>query len=153
MIGQKAPYFKLKDSDKNDVSLDHFKGKNLVLLFIPAAFTSTCTKEFCQMRDELSFYKELNAEVVGVSVDSLFVLNKFKEEQNYNFTLLSDFNKEAATAYNAIYQSWYHDMRGVAKRASFVIDKDGIIRHAEVLENAGDYPDIAAIKNTLATLN
>ncbi len=150
--GQKAPLFSLRDSDKNIVNLADLRGKNVVLLFFPAAFTSTCTKELCQTRDELSFYNDLNATVFGISVDLPFTLAKFKEEQHYNFTLLSDFNKEASTAYNSIYNEWILGLKGVSKRASFVIDKEGIIRHAEVLENASEYPNFAAIKETLAKL-
>ena len=151
-IGQKAPEFALKDSDKNLVTLSSFKGKNVVLLFFPAAFTSTCTKELCQTRDELSFYNDLNAVVFGISVDLPFTLAKFKEEQKYNFGLLSDFNKEASTAYEAIYHEWIHGLKGVSKRASFVIDKEGIIRYAEVLENASEYPNFDALKDTLSNL-
>lgn len=150
--GQKAPLFTLPDSDKKMVSLADQKGKNVVLLFFPAAFTSTCTKELCQTRDELSFYNDLNAVVFGISVDMPFTLAKFKEEQKYNFSLLSDFNKEASTAYKAIYQEWSCGLKGVSKRASFVIDKEGIVRYAEVLENAGDYPNFDAIKATLSKL-
>lgn len=151
--GDKAPEFTLVDSDKNKISLSAQQGKNVVLLFYPAAFTSTCTKELCQTRDELSLYNDLNAIVFGISVDMPFTLARFKQEQNYNFPLLSDFNKEASMAYEAIYHEWIHGLKGVSKRASFVIDKDGIIRHAEVLDNASDYPNFDAIKNTLKSLN
>ena len=150
--GQKAPSFTLPDSEKKMVSLADQKGKNVVLLFFPAAFTSTCTKELCQTRDELSFYNDLNAVVYGISVDMPFTLAKFKAEQNYNFTLLSDFNKEASTAFGAIYDVWSCGLKGVSKRASFVIDKEGIVRHAEVLENASDYPNFDAIKAALSKL-
>lgn len=151
-VGQNAPLFSLKDSDKNLVSLADQKGKNVVLLFFPAAFTGTCTKELCQTRDELSFYNDLNATVFGISVDMPFTLAKFKELNNYNFTLLSDFNKEASTAYGCIYNEWIHGLKGVSKRASFVIDKNGVIQHAEILEDAGSYPNFDAIKAALSKL-
>ena len=122
------------------------------LLFFPAAFTGTCTKELCQTRDELSFYNDLNATVFGISVDMPFTLAKFKEVNNYNFALLSDFNKEASTAYQCIYAEWIHGLKGVSKRASFVIDKEGIVRYAEVLEDAGAYPNFDAIKDALKGL-
>lgn len=150
--GQKAPLFTLPDSDKKMVSLADQKGKNVVLLFFPAAFTGTCTKELCQTRDELSFYNDLNATVFGISVDMPYSLAKFKELNNYNFSLLSDFNKEASTAYGSIYELWNLGLKGVSKRASFVIDKDGVVRYAEVLENASDYPNFDAIKATLTKL-
>ena len=150
-VGQKAPAFTLVDSDKNKVSLSDLGGHPVVLLFFPAAFTGVCTKELCQTRDELSYYNDLNAKVLGISVDGIFTLNKFKELNNYNFPLLSDFNKEASTAYEVLYAEW-NFMKGVSKRSAFVIDKEGIVRHAEVLENAGDYPNFDAIKNTLKSL-
>lgn len=151
-IGQKAPSFNLYDTDKQQVSLESLKGKNVVLLFFPAAFTGVCTKELCQTRDELSFYNDLNAEVLGISVDLPFTLGKFKELNNYNFKLLTDFNKEASIAYNVLCEEWILGLKGVSKRSSFVIDKDGIVRHQEVLENAGDYPNFDAIKETLKKL-
>jgi peroxiredoxin len=151
-IGQKAPSFNLYDTDKQQVSLESLKGKNLVLLFFPAAFTGVCTKELCQTRDELSFYNDLNAEVFGISVDLPFALGKFKELNNYNFKLLTDFNKEASIAYNVLYNEWILGLKGVSKRSAFVIDKDGIVRHEEVLESAGDYPNFDAIKETLKKL-
>lgn len=151
--GDRAPEFTLVDSDKNKVSLSSQKGKNVVLLFYPAAFTSTCTKELCQTRDELSMYNDLNAVVFGISVDMPFTLARFKQEQSYNFPQLSDFNKEASRAFGCLYEEWILGLKGVSKRASFVIDKEGVVRHAEVLENASDYPNFDAIKDTLKNLN
>ena len=101
-IGQKAIPFSLFDTDKNKVNLEDYKGKNVLILFFPLAFTSVCTKELCSIRDGISFYNNVNAQVLGISVDSLFTLNKLKEEQNLNFPLLSDFNKEASEAYGAL---------------------------------------------------
>ena len=97
-IGQSAPEFTLHDSDKTKVNLSDFKGKNVLLLFFPQAFTGVCTKELCAVRDDISRYSNINAEVIGISVDSVFTLNKYKEDQQYNFPLLSDFNKENCTA-------------------------------------------------------
>ena len=151
--GQKAPSFTLHDSDKKKVSLEDYRGKNVVLLFFPAAFTGVCTKELCQARDEMSFYNDVNAEVLGISVDLPFALGKFKELNNYSFSLLSDFNKEASEAYDVLCSEWILGLKGVSKRSVFIIDKDGIIRHKEVLENAGDYPDFEAVKKVLSTLN
>ncbi len=152
-IGQQAPAFTLYDSEKNKVSLADFKGKNVLLLFFPQAFTSVCTAELCATRDNIAAYNDANAQVFGVSVDSIFTLNKFKAEQSLNFPLLSDFNKEVSTAYNSIYTDWIFDMKGVSKRSAFIIDKDGIIQYAEVLESAGEQPNFAAIRQTLSTLN
>ena len=152
-IGQTAPAFTLHDSDKNKVTLADYKGKNILLLFFPQSFTGVCTAELCSLRDDIATYNNANAQVLGISVDSVFTLAKFKEEQKLNFPLLSDFNKEVSTAYDAIYTDWILDMKGVSKRSAFVIDKEGIIRYAEVLESAGDLPNFEAIKQTLATLN
>ena len=151
-VGQKAPDFQLPNQDKNMVSLSALKGKNVVLLFFPAAFTSTCTKELCQTRDELSYFNGMDAEVFGISVDMPFTLTKFKADNNLNFPLLSDFNKDTITVYGCKYDNWILGLKGVAKRSSFVIDKEGIIRFAEILENASDYPDFDGIKKALEGL-
>lgn len=151
-VGQKAPAFKLRDTEKNEVSLEQYKGKPVVLLFFPLAFTGTCTTELCSVRDDLAFYNNLDAAVFGISVDSLFSLKKFKEEQKLNFTLLSDFNKTASTAYDCLYAEFSNDMKGVAKRSAFVIDAEGVVRYAEVLEKAADLPNFDAIRKTLASL-
>ena len=91
--GDIAPLFTLKSSDKTDVSLSDYKGKNVVVLFFPLAFTGVCTTELCSIRDSKKDYENLQAEVLAISVDSLFTLNKFKEVEGYNFPLLSDWNK------------------------------------------------------------
>ncbi len=151
--GQMAPDFSLFNTEKIKVSLADYKGKNLVILFFPLAFTGVCTTELCTVRDNLNVYTSLNADVVGISVDSLFSLGKFKEEQQYNFPLLSDFNKETSQAYGAFYDEFVLDMKGVARRAAFVVDKDGMVQYAEVLESAGDLPNFDAIKEALSGLN
>ena len=151
--GQQAPGFTLYDSDKQKVNLSDYKGKNVLLLFFPAAFTSVCTQELCSTRDNIALYSKANAQVFGISVDMPFSLAKFKEEQKLNFPLLSDFNKEASTAYGCLYESFSVDLRGVSKRSAFVIDKDGIVRYAEVLEKASDLPDFSAIQKTLTGLS
>lgn len=150
--GDKAPHFKLFDTEKKEVSLEDYKGSNVVLLFFPQAFTRVCTEELCSTRDDLAFYQGLNARVFGISVDSVFTLAKFKEDQGFNFPLLSDFNKETSRAYGSLYEDWILGMRGVSKRAAFVIDKSGVIQYAEVLESAGDLPNFAAVKETLNKL-
>ncbi len=151
--GEKIPAVTLFDTDKNPVSLADTKGKNVVILFFPLAFTGTCTAELCNVRDNIASYNNTNAQVYGISVDSLFSLGKFKEEQNLNFPLLSDFNKEAAKAFGVLYDTFpAFEMQGVSKRAAFVIDKEGTIQYAEVCPTPGDLPDFAAIQKTLAGL-
>lgn len=152
-IGQPAPNFNLYDSDKKKISLNDYKGKNVLLLFFPQAFTGTCTKELCSTRDNIALYNQANAQVFGISVDSVYTLAKYKDDQQLNFPLLSDFNKEASTAYGSIYDVFNFDMKGVSKRSAFVLDKQGMVRYAEVLENAADLPDFTAIQKTLSTLN
>ena len=144
-VGDKAPDFTLKNTEQKEVSLKDFEGKNLVILFFPLAFTSVCTAELCEIRDNYAQYEGMNAEVVGVSVDSPFALAKFKEQENYNFDLLSDFNKEASEAYGALYEDLM-GLKGVSKRASFVVGKDGELKYATVLPSAGDMPNFDEIK-------
>lgn len=151
--GQKAPAFTLFNSDKKEISLTDFQGKNLIILFFPMAFTSVCTTELCEMRDNISTYADLKADVVGISVDSPFTLAKFREEQKLPFDLLSDFNKEVSQAYGSYYETFAMNMKGVSKRSAFVVDQNGVIQYAEVLESAGDVPDFQAVQATLASLN
>lgn len=150
--GDKAPSFKLIDSDKNEVSLSNYAGKNLIIHFFPASFTGVCTTQLCTVRDAISMYHNDKCDVVAISVDLPFTLAKFKELQNLNFTLLSDFNKEASTAYGAIYENWILGLKGVSKRSAFVVDGNGTIQYAEVLESAGDLPNFEAINETLERL-
>lgn len=151
-VGKPAPDFSLFDTDKNKVTLADCKGKNILLLFFPLAFTSTCTKELCAIRDDISRYSNINAQVMGISVDSVFTLKKYKEEQHYNFPFLSDFNKEVSTLYDSLYADWILEMKGVSKRSAFIIDKNGIVQYAEVLENAGEIPDFKLINEKLSAL-
>ncbi len=150
--GDKAPDFALRASDKSQVQLKDFQGKNVVLLFYPLAFTGVCTKELCLMRDSLADYENLGAQLLAVSVDSLYALDKWKKEQGFNFPLLSDFNKTVSKKYDVLYKTFVYEMKGVSKRSAFVIDGSGIIRYAEVLENAGEMPNFDAIKLTLKGL-
>lgn len=151
-VGQKAPDFTLFNTEKQEVKLSEQKGQNVLLLFFPLAFTSVCTAELCSVRDSLKIYESLKAKPFGISVDSLHTLKKFKEEQHLNFELLSDFNREVSNAYGAIYETFGYGMRGVSKRAAFVIDENGIIQYAEVLDNAGLQPNFEAIKETLTAI-
>jgi len=150
--GDKAPSFTLYNSEKKKVSLDDFKGKNIIIHFYPAAFTGVCTAQLCIMRDDMEYYTKLNAEVIGISVDSVFTLEKFKAEQNYSFNLLSDFNKQTIQDYGVYFENFAFGMKGVASRAAFVVDKEGFIQYAEVLDNPGNLPDFMAIKCALESL-
>jgi peroxiredoxin len=151
-IGDSAPSFSLYSSEKELVHLADLKGRNILLLFFPLAFTSTCTKQMCTMRDELDVFNDMNVDVFGISVDSLHSLAKYKETYQLNFTMLSDFNKETVKHYQVMYDEYSYGMKEVGKRAAFVIDGQGLIQYAEVLENAGNIPDDEAIKNAIRTL-
>lgn len=151
--GQSAPDFTLRNTEKEEVTLRGQRGSNVVLLFFPLAFTGVCTAELCSVRDNLESYNQLNAQVYGISVDSPFTLAEFRTQQNLNFPLLSDFNKEVSSSYGSLYETFAMGMKGVSKRSAFVIDKDGVVQYAEVLEDAGKQPDFNAIKQTLQELS
>jgi peroxiredoxin len=151
--GQEAPDFTLQNTEGEKITLSDYIGeKNIVLLFFPLAFTSTCTVEMCTMRDNMKLYNSLDAKIIGISVDSFFTLKEFKKTENLNFTLLSDFNKEVSENYGVLYED-YFGMKGVSKRAAFVINKDGEVAYAEVLDDSGNQPDYDAIQKTLSEIN
>jgi peroxiredoxin len=150
-VGDQAPAFTLFSSDKKEVKLEDFQGQNVVLLFFPKAFTRVCTAELCIMRDDIAFYQGLNAQIVGISVDTPETLADYKQDQHLNFTLLSDIDKAMSTDYASL----YHDEFGnktVSKRSAFVIDGNGTIQYAEVLENALEMPNFANVKAALGAI-
>jgi glutaredoxin-dependent peroxiredoxin len=152
-VGSTAPDFSLYSSDKEKVSLADYKNEKVVLLFFPLAFTGVCTKELCNIRDNIGIYNNSRAKVLAISVDSPQTLAKFKEDQKLNFPLLSDFNKTVSEKYGCLYETFSLDMKGVSKRSAFVIDGEGKIQYAEVLENAREEPDYEAIQKCLELLN
>ncbi len=139
-VGTTAPDFTLMDQDRQPVSLRDFRGKPVVLAFFPAAFSSVCTKELCTFRDALAQLNGAGARVVGISVDSFFALKAFHDQQHLNFPLLSDFNKQAIRDYG-VFNDDMIGLKGIAKRAVFVVDGAGVVRHREVLEDARNEPD------------
>ncbi|MEO9887340.1 MAG: redoxin domain-containing protein [Balneola sp.] len=148
-----APDFTLQNTNGEEVTLSSYQEKkNVVLLFFPLAFTSTCTEELCHTRDNLKIYSSLNAEILGLSVDTFFTLKEFKASQNLNFQLLSDFNKTVSKDYGVLYDDFF-GMHGVSKRSVFVINKVGEVVHSEVLENANELPDFEEIQKALIKLN
>ena len=150
-VGQKAPDFKLVGTDMSPITLADFKGKNLILHFFPLAFTSVCTAQMCTARDEENDYASLGAEVVGASVDSPFVLQKFSAENNLNFKLASDFNRTVSADFGVLFEEDFMGLSKFSKRSAFVIDGAGIIRYAEVTDGKS-LPNFEAIKQTLAEL-
>lgn len=151
-VGQTAPDFTLFNTEKKEVALSSLRGKQVLIHFFPMAFTSVCTEQLCHARDNMEAYSKLNATVLGISVDSLFSLGEFRKQQNISFDLLSDFNKETIRKYGIEIESFAFGMKGVSKRAAFVVDKEGIIRYTEVCPTPGDQPNYAAIKSTLESL-
>lgn len=153
LLNKKAPLFTLKNTLGENISLQEYIGnKNIVLLFFPLAFTDVCTKELCTVRDNLKIYDSLEAEILAISVDSHFTLKEFKQSQNLNFQLLSDFNKEVSQSYFVLNND-FNGMRGVSKRSAFVIDKEGMVRYEEVLEDASKLPSFYNIQLVLVGLN
>ncbi len=126
--------------------------RNRVLLFFPAVGTGVCTKEMCTVSEDWNSYDDLDAEVYGISVDSPFAQEVWAKANNITIPLLSDFNKEAIEAFGAKYDVWLpgvNDMKGVAKRSAFVFNRDGKLIHSEILENAGEIPDLDKVKEAL----
>lgn len=150
-VGSKAPDFTLTDQDREAVTLSALRGRPVVLAFFPAAFSSVCTKELCTFRDNLSKLNRAQAQVYGISVDTFFTLKAFQQDQRLTFPLLSDFNKQVIRQYDVFNEDMI-GLKGIAKRAVFVIDEDGIVRHREVLDDARNEPDYERLFSTLAGL-
>ncbi|MCS7083151.1 MAG: peroxiredoxin [Bacteroidetes bacterium] len=150
-VGQPAPDFTLYNTERQPVTLSQLRGKPVVLLFFPGAWTSVCTQEMCMVRDSWHEYEALAAHVLGISVDSPFALARFKADHNLPFELLSDFNKEVSRLYGTYREDFILGMKGVSNRAAFVVDPNGIVRYAEVLDNPGNLPDFASLKQAVST--
>jgi peroxiredoxin len=139
-VGLPAPDFTLMNQDRQPVSLRDLRGRTLVLVFFPAAFSGTCTKELCTFRDSLARFNDADAQVLGISVDTFFALKAFHEQQKLGFPLLCDFNKEVIREYGVFNEDMI-GLKGIAKRAVFVVDAAGIVRYREVLDDARNEPD------------
>jgi len=150
-IGEKAPDFKLITTELKSITNEDYTGKNVVLLFFPLAFTSVCTQEMCVANDDKSQYGELNAEVIGVSVDSPFVLQKFAAENELKFTMASDFNRTVSRAYETLFEDDFMGLTGFSKRSAYVIDKDGNLQYSETTDGKS-LPDFDRIKEVLKLL-
>jgi peroxiredoxin len=156
IVGDKAPDFTLPSftpsPDLVQVSMGGFKGKNLVLVFFPQAFTGVCTTEMCTINDNFSSYKDMNAEVLGISVDGTFVQKAFAAANNIKVPLLSDYNRVMIRAYDVVHPEFAHGQKETAKRAVYVVDKEGIIRYVEVTPTPGDQVNFDAIKAAVSAL-
>jgi peroxiredoxin len=154
-VGSKAPDFTLTNQDRQAVTLSEQRGRPVILAFFPAAFSSVCGKELCTFRDALGGLNAVsrsNAQVYGISVDTFFALKAFHDQQQFTFPLLSDFNKQVICEYG-VFDEDMIGLKGIAKRAVFVIDKDGTVRHREVLEDARNEPNYQKIYESLAALS
>ncbi|MBI3819268.1 MAG: redoxin domain-containing protein [Planctomycetes bacterium] len=155
-VGAAAPDFKLKGfaspeaAQMEEFSLSKYKGeRNVVLLFFPLVYTPVCTTEMCSIRDTISKYNDLRAQILGVSVDNPFAQKAWAKENKLNFPLISDFNKDMSRAYGAMYEELI-GFKGVSKRSAFVIDKKGVVQFAWVSDDAKQLPDFNAIQACLA---
>jgi len=151
-VGSKAPDFTLPNQDREPVTLSQQEGRPVVLAFFPAAFSSVCQKELCTFQDALSQLNKAKAAVYGISVDTFFSLKAFAEQQRLSFPLLSDFNKQVIRDYGVLNEDMI-GLKGIAKRAVFVLDKDGVVRHREVLDDARNEPDYGKVYRTLDSLS
>ena len=152
-VGQAAPDFTLYDSDRQQRSLGEFKGKNVVLAFYPGAFTGVCTTEMCTLRDSSEQFNNLNAQVLGISVDPIFSQKVFSEQNNLNFPLLSDYSRQVVNQYDVALENMA-GMEGytAAKRAVFVLDKEGVVRYKWVGDTPGVEPEYDEIRQALDRL-
>jgi glutaredoxin-dependent peroxiredoxin len=151
-VGGKAPDFTLVNQDREKVTLSsELKKGNVVLAFFPGAFSGTCTKELCTFRDTMSNFGKVNANVLGISTDTFFVLKAWNDQQGFGFPLLSDYNKEVINAYGVVNPDMI-GLKNIAKRAVFVIDKGGSVRYREVLDDARNEPDYNRLNEELAKI-
>jgi glutaredoxin-dependent peroxiredoxin len=151
-VGSTAPDFTLTNQDRQPVTLSEQRGKPVVLAFFPAAFSSVCTKEMCTFRDSMARLGEAKAQVYGISVDTFFTLKAFQDQQKLTFPLLSDFNKQVIRDYGVFNEDMI-GLKGIAKRGVFVIDKSGVVRYREVLDDARNEPNYDKVFETLASLS
>ena len=154
-VGSKAPDFTLKSkaaSGLMDVKLSaNFGSKNTVLLFFPLAFTGVCTQEMCDITAGLNAYRGLNADVIGISVDSPFAQEAWAQKEKIGITLASDLNKKTAEAYGTLLPD-LSGLGAVSARAAFVVDKHGVIQYSEQTATVKDLPNFNALKETLGKL-
>ena len=151
-VGAKAPDFTLPNQDREPVTLsEQLKKGPVVLAFFPAAFSSVCTTEMCTFRDSATDLNKVNATVLGVSVDTFFALKAWGDSQSLNFPLLSDFNKDVIRKYGVVNPDMI-GLKDISKRATFVIDRGGVVRHKEVLDDARNEPNYAKVAEALAAL-
>jgi peroxiredoxin len=159
-VGDKAPDFTLVTKAADGPALftlsEHVGSSNILILFVPMAFTGVCTTEFCDISNGIAEYEALNAKVIGISGDNPFAQAAWAEKEGITIPLLSDYEHTAAKTYGVAYEQFLPEanliMGGVPKRSAFVVDKNGIVQYAEVQEHPKDLPNFDAIKETLKSL-
>src|SRR5688572_31995126 len=152
VVGAKAPDFTLPNQDRESVTLSETLKKGpVVLAFFPAAFSSVCQQEMCTFRDSMGELNKSSAQVLGVSTDTFFALKAWGDSQKLNFPLLSDFNKDVIRKYGVVNPDMI-GLKDIAKRAVFVIDRNGVVKHREVLDDARNEPNYEKVKESLAAL-
>ena len=151
-VGTKAPDFTLVNQDREKVTLSQeLQAGNVVLAFFPGAFSGTCTKEMCNFRDTMSNFTKVNARVLGISTDTFFTLKAWADQQKLGFPLLSDYNKEVIGVYGVVNPDMV-GLKNIAKRAVFVIDKGGVVRYREVIDDARNEPDYGKLNEALGNI-
>ena len=153
-VGQAAPDFSLYDTDRQQRTLSEFKGQNVVIAFFPGAFTGVCTTEMCTLRDSLSQFNSMNAQVIGISVDGAMVQKAFSDQNNLGFTVLSDFQRQAVGLYDVSLPN-FAGMEGyvAAQRSVFVVDKEGIVRYKWVADSPGNEPNYEEVQRAVGQLS
>jgi glutaredoxin-dependent peroxiredoxin len=153
-VGQRVPDFVLTDQAGKERKLSEFAERgNIVLAFFPFAFSGVCTTEMCAFRDGAAKFNALQANVVGISVDSIYTLRVFAQTYGLEFPLLSDFNKKVVRAYDVLQDPWVsYGYKGVAKRSVFVLDKKGILRYRWVTDIPGEEPPYTEVIESLKKL-
>src|SRR5258705_2602186 len=149
-VGAKAPDFTLPNQDRAPVTLsEELKKGPVVLAFFPEAFSGTCTKEMCTLRDSLATLNRVSATVLGISTDTFFTLKAWADAQHLTFPLLSDYNKTVIRQYDVVNPDMI-GLKDIAKRATFVIDRNGTVTYREILDDARNEPDYAKVTQALA---
>ena len=153
-VGQPAPDFSLYDTDRQQRTLSEFKGQNVVIAFFPGAFTGVCTTEMCTLRDSLSQFNSMNAQVIGISVDGAMVQKAFSDQNNLGFTVLSDFQRQAVSLYDVSLPN-FAGMEGyvAAQRSVFVVDKEGIVKYKWVADSPGNEPNYEEVQRAVGQLS
>ena len=150
-VGAKAPDFTLPNQDRQPITLsEQLKEGPVVLAFFPGAFSGTCTTEMCTLRDSAAEFNNVGATVVGVSTDTFFALKAWADAQKFTFPLLSDYNKVVIATYGVVNPDMI-GLKNISKRAVFVIDRSGVVRHREILDDARNQPDYVKVRQAVAS--